>query len=383
MKIVLNILAVTTGGQVTRSRAFLERFPVFAPGSKLVVFKNVDVLPEIISSDYIEIIDVNIGRGPFRSLRRMVWENTKMLGLVSEIEGDIYLSFSHYLPFRMLSLPAVVAVSNLAPFSPEAFKLEGFFGKLRLFLLKKTIISSSHKAAQVIALSFMCKKVLISNKILADSVAVIPNGVEISDKVYCDDQDTPKPFILSVSHFYRYKNVEQLLNSYARLSEQLRKNYRLKIVGGFYDLKYVQELRLLAHRLEITDNVDFIPGLKKDELDEVYSQAKLFVFTSIIENSPNILLEAMSHGLPVISIDNDPMPEFGSTAVQYVKAHDEIALANKIEYLLNDKKKCEEMRTLSKKRAQLFSWDKFTQEVIRICNLSHKESLGKKHGTKH
>jgi glycosyltransferase involved in cell wall biosynthesis len=146
------------------------------------------------------------------------------------------------------------------------------------------------------------------------------------------------------------------------------------LVGKFYDQKYVQELRLLAHSLGITGSVDFIPGLKKDELNEVYSQASLFVFTSLIENSPNILLEAMSHGLPTISTDNDPMPEFGATAIEYVKANDDVQLALKIEYLLNNQSLTDELAERSKEQAKMFSWGTFTSDVIQLCSVFCKRN---------
>ena len=41
-----------------------------------------------------------------------------------------------------MKFPSIVGVSNLAPFSKQAWKSESLLVKLRMFLLKKTIISS-------------------------------------------------------------------------------------------------------------------------------------------------------------------------------------------------------------------------------------------------
>ena len=290
-----------------------------------------------------------------------------MLKLLKENPADLYLSFSHYLPFRRLKIPSVIAVSNLAPFYTKAFELERFYGKLRLFLLKRTIITSAKKAQKVIALSHMCKNILISHNIPVGKINVIPNGVNILSEKGAKRKKTDVPYILCVSHFYRYKNFEQLLRAYALLSEEIRKNYRLLIVGKFYDHKYGEEMTLLAKVLGIDGSVDFIPGLEPSKLSEVYSQASLFVFTSLIENSPNILLEAMSHSLPIISTDNDPMPEFGGSAIQYVKATDHIQLTTAIENIVSNQSLMENLSIQSKIRSKLFSWDKFIEDVIKLC----------------
>jgi glycosyltransferase involved in cell wall biosynthesis len=372
LKIVLNLIAANTGGQVTRARSFLKRVTEISPDAELIVFKINGSMPELISSDNITVIEVRLQvGGRLFAMRRMLWENLQMLFLLSKIKADVYLSFSHYLPIIKLPIPSVVAVSNLAPFSIEALQSERFWGRIRLLILRRTILFSAKRADAVIALSLTCKKILINLDIMAVKIKVVPNGVDPVQKKGSLKENTitdDGPYILTVSHFYRYKNFEQLINAYSTLGPEIRNQYRLKIVGKFYDKEYVKELELLAKSLGILDRVDFIPGLYGDELHEIYLSATLFVFTSLVENSPNILLEAMSYGIPIISIKNDPMPEFGGNAAVYFNSQDNLDLALKIRNVISDGSLLVEMGLNATKQSNLFSWDKFTNDVITLCS---------------
>jgi len=327
-------------------------------------------MPELVSKSGIEVIDIPIDVGRFKSIRRMFWENTALIHFVRRWSPDAYLTFSHYLPSRNLGVPSVVAVSNLAPFSSDAYLVEGLVGRLRLAILRKTIISSAIRANAVIALSNKCKMDLVDVGVASSKIFVIPNGVEqdaiTREGTYCAESND-NLYILSVSHFYRYKNFEQLLRAYSIISTSIRDVLRLKIVGKFYDEKYVAELLSLAKELGISSRVDFIPGLDGNELRLAYRSAKIFVFTSLIENSPNILLEAMAYGLPILSSDTAPMPEFGGNAIAYFKSGDEADLARKIETLLGDQVALDELGRQALKQAKNFSWDVFTMSVTNLC----------------
>ena len=379
MKIVLNLISANAGGQVTRARSFLDRVIECSPKLELVVFKIAGAMPELISRKGIEVLEVNIDSSrPFFALRRMLWENIQMLPLLSKINTDVYLSFSHYLPVKKLGIPTVVAVSNLAPFSKAAYHSERNWGRMRLIILRRTIIFSAQRANEVIALSSKCKKVLIENDVPAAKIKVIPNGVDrVRDSIDLREElmGRENPYILSVSHFYRYKNFEQLINAYAILPPSVRNQWRLKIVGKFYDQGYTNELKILAERLEIGDRVDFISGLYLEELHEMYLGATVFVFSSLIENSPNILLEAMAYGIPTISNGNDPMPEFGGDAVTYFKSQDNDDLATKIASILNDKSLLDKMSLQAKNQSSLFFFFFFTNDVIGLCSLVSKSNL--------
>jgi glycosyltransferase involved in cell wall biosynthesis len=274
-----------------------------------------------------------------------------------------------------LSVPTIVGLSNLAPFSNLAFIKDSMMGKIRLLLLKYMIKISTSKATAVIALSNYGKKILVKNNIKKNKLYKISIGVKKQKKIIIDKLNYFKQkYILYVSHFYRYKNFEQLILAYSNLPKLTRLNYRLKLVGNFSDKKYQINLKRLSKKLEVDSSIDFIPGVKEKNLNTLYKNASLFVFPSRIENCPNILLEAMSFSLPVLVAKTEPMPEFSGNVAKYFKLDDQIDLSKKIDSLLSSKKLLNGMSKMSYLKSNQYSWDSFTKKVI---DLSRKILLKK------
>ena len=178
MKIFLNLLAAYSGGQITRAKEFTKRIESF-DDVDLIVLKGQESLKDLEQQYGLELKNISDFSSPFRSFKRMFWENIFLKKNFIETQADLYLTFSHYLPKsiskRYLS---IVGVSNLAPFSKEAWQYESFISKIRLFLLKKTIISSCKRATKVLALSNTCKRILIANGVSESKIFVASNGVD-------------------------------------------------------------------------------------------------------------------------------------------------------------------------------------------------------------
>jgi teichuronic acid biosynthesis glycosyltransferase TuaC len=94
------------------------------------------------------------------------------------------------------------------------------------------------------------------------------------------------------------KGVDQLVSTFAELAA-IRPALRLVLVGPVLEEEYWAaikqqiESRKLAGRIT---HVDFDPSPAR-----YYAAADIFVFASVDEGFGNVLLEAMSHGLPVVS----------------------------------------------------------------------------------
>jgi glycosyltransferase involved in cell wall biosynthesis len=62
-------------------------------------------------------------------------------------------------------------------------------------------------------------------------------------------------------------------------------------------------LRTMAGTHHLGDKVRFISWLPQQELFDLYSSHDLFVFPSVHDSGGMVVIEAMSHGLPVICLD--------------------------------------------------------------------------------
>lgn len=373
--VVFDGLAVITGGQVTRAKAFLQRFRHYDPQSRLIVLKSHGDWAPVHAGPNIEVVEVSLPQGRWRAIGRMVWQNLFLPRLLTSAGADIYLSFSHYLPRTMPGrLMTIMGVSNFAPFSELAREAEvSASGRLRLTLLKATILRSAQQAHKVIALSGALRRTLVTCGIPEGKVAVIPNGVDRPPAALSEGDGrgfarfgVHGEFLLYVSHFYRYKNFARLVQAYAGLPDEVTKRYSLVLIGEPHDRAYYREVVSVIHTSGLAGRVVVIPGLSGEQLVPFYQAAALFLFVSLVENSPNILLEAMAHGAPVLASRIEPMPEFGQEAVQYVDPLDVPAMTRAITGLLEDGPAREALRKRAPVQAAHFNWDDFTAHVISL-----------------
>ena len=133
MKIFLNLLSAYSGGQITRAKEFLNIIQE-DKSIEVVILKEFDSLKDLNSESTFKLVNKDSIHGPFRAFKRMVWENLNLSPMMKYHNSEIYLTFSHYLPKSISdNFPSIVGVSNLAPFSREAWEAENFLSRIRLF----------------------------------------------------------------------------------------------------------------------------------------------------------------------------------------------------------------------------------------------------------
>src|SRR5260370_32697639 len=137
-------------------------------------------------------------------------------------------------------------------------------------------------------------------------ITVIPNGVD--SELLSDYEWSPPstPRILFVGRLERYKNVDKILSAFAVLREH-HPNLRLTIVGRG-PLK--EELFALAQQLRLGQSVEWLEGLKKPELYELYRSSSMFVLPSYLEAYGIVVAEAVAVGIPSIVANSSALSEF-------------------------------------------------------------------------
>jgi polysaccharide biosynthesis protein VpsI len=101
----------------------------------------------------------------------------------------------------------------------------------------------------------------------------------------------------------------------------------------------IEEGRHYAEQLGISAAVQFLGWLGEEELGRIYSEVRIFCLPSYNEGLPMAVLEAMSHGLPVVCTSVGGLPDLMEDGVGgiLIAPGDVGALANSLVRLLMDK----------------------------------------------
>ena len=158
-------------------------------------------------------------------------------------------------------------------------------------------------AAFVIAVSEPLKQGLLALGVEASKVVVLRNGVDLEmfrteDKAFAHQHlglSEEGPLALCVGNLVAEKGFSLAVQALVRLPR-----YRLLIVGDGPDRR---SLELLARDLGVFERLRFLGNLPQHELRYVYSSADVLLLTSTREGWPNVVLEAMACGTPVVALD--------------------------------------------------------------------------------
>jgi len=232
--------------------------------------------------------------------------------------------------------------------------------RLKNFFLRRAMLRSMASADLVIFISNYAKGIIEDHIVVKNSVT-IPHGV--GERFFVSNVKLPRPdlsfsedYILYVSRFEFYKRHLEVVKAYSLLGDELKAKYKLVLVGGS-DGGVAAAVRNYIDEHCLGGFVILLGDYPYEKLPALYKHSSLFVFASACENCPNILLEAMGAGVPVLCSDYDPMPEFGGSAVTYISPDDPEGLARQIETSLSDKEELVKRSLDVAAHSQRYKWE--------------------------
>ena len=270
--------------------------------------------------------------------------------------------------------PSVTMCRNMLPFSAAERARYGWSKtRFRLFMLRFGQARSFARADGVIFLTQWAKLRLQTDlRTRFRNSSIIPHGIS---KRFCRVPPPQEPLTaFGITRPFRWLYVsivapyKHQLNV-AEAAVQLRKKglpVSVDFVGPG-DRRSRQNLDSSLRKFD--PNGEFLRyhgPVAYEELPRFYHDSHGFVFASSCENMPNILLEAMSAALPVVSSDFGPMPEMLGNAGLFFDPRYAESIAAVMERYLHDADLRQKCVARAVERARSFSWERCATETFRF-----------------
>jgi len=186
----------------------------------------------------------------------------------------------------------------------------------QLPIIRRIIQWTLGRARAVITVSQALKDVTVRLGIPSDKVTVIPNGVnseKFSPMPKVDARQKlglpvgKRKVLVSVGHLTPNKGFDLLIKTLKRLSEKSYETTPLLIIvgGGAYS----KVLERLTEDLGVTQWVRLVGATPHDQLIWYYNAADIVCLLSEREGWPNVILEALACGRPVVATQVGGIPE--------------------------------------------------------------------------
>ncbi len=194
---------------------------------------------------------------------------------------------------------------------------------------------------------------------------VINNNVlELAKEPLIDSniKNSSLPNIVAVGRLTKAKDYPTMLKAFSIVLKETPAN--LIIIGDGEERSKVENI---IKELNISNNV-FLLGFQKNPL-KYMTKADIFILSSRLEGFPNVLVEAMACGVPVVSTDCQSGPneiiEDGKSGL-LVPVGDEKAISEAIIKLLENPDLRNKFSEEGKKRAQYFSVEKSVKDFEKL-----------------
>lgn len=175
--------------------------------------------------------------------------------------------------------------------------------------------------------------------------------------------------LLSANRFVPHKRLEMLLQAYAAIDPAIRGRSRLVLVGGGAP-DYEAQIKALAQQLALGDSVSFPGVLPDDQLYAAMAGADVYVSTSREESFPNVMIEAMAAGLPVVASRVGGIPELVREGVEgYLPDVDDTAgMTARMAQLIGDADERGRLSAAARARAAEFDLSRHVQRFEDLYN---------------
>lgn len=369
MKIVINAYSARLGGGQTYLKNLLARFAHY-PDIEVDIFAPAALaLP-----DSPRIRRVHSGWPTTNPLLRAVWERFVLPDYLRRVGADVL-----FCPGGVVGTHAprgckvVTMFRNMIPFDQDLVaKMPWGLQRLRNLVLRRVLLKSMANADLTIFISNHARS-LIEQLAHIPNPVTIPHGISNAFRVSGAQrpQEAPKgKYLLYVSRFDLYKHHMEVVRAFHALPSHLTEGVSLVLLGES-DMPQAAVVRELIGQLQLSNKILIGGAVPYESLPAWYAHAQAVLFASSCENCPNILLESMASGRPVLSSNVMPMPEFGGKGIAYFSPFESAEISAALARVLGDAEYAAQVGGAALQMSKRYDWDITAQETLSAILALH------------
>lgn len=259
----------------------------------------------------------------------------------------------------------IVTVNDVFPLTGRDYSTPDFQKKFSALLLEaveravRVLTPSEYTAAQLVRHAGVAR----------EKISVISYGVEPARKVLTAEERLRErehlvgkgnEMVLSVGVMQTRKNTINALRALASLPAR----FRLVLAGG--EGHGSGAIHDFIRKEGLESRVILLGYVAADRLPSLYQAATVLLFPSLEEGFGLPVLEAMAHGLPVVTSNTSSLPEVGGDAALYADPHEPRQLAAQVERAVEDRPLRESIIARGLARAREFTWRRTAEETCRV-----------------
>jgi len=377
MRILINALSAKMGGATTyirelatevSARGIAHDFVFLVPPEHVASVSELAPAARVISSHYSHATKA----------KRLWFDQVGLRRLLRDERIDILFSTAN---FGLIASPCyqLLLVCNTIYFSPlyRQRYLHSFRQRLVHMLQRWLIWISVHSCDVLLTPSrTMLAELQQWMRIRATkAVAVIPYGVRHVSQPQAESSIAKESCtILFTSLYADHKNLGTLLTALRFLVKQDRDAHLLTTADPYWPAARCthdwQRDARLARSPEILNRVHFVLKSAGQRPDELYRQAHIFVYPSVVESFGHPLVEAMASGLPIVAADVPINREICGDAALFFQPFSPEDLGHTISQLMDEPSLAAEMSRRSLVRSQDFCWEKHLTTLLGLTRAS-------------